>query len=248
MLRNPLATIYLKMTLVVIIPVAVEKLALHEFAEIASRQEALQTIFLNLLDIFYRPIFDFFQKNRLFQQPPLLSTVIPNCSKLLAFSRPFEVKYDTMERHFRVGHLSVERLLTEWRWLCPQAVTLIARNAFGDLFLRDDSGTILKLDVAVGVIEKVAESEVMFRALASTIENRKKWFAEDDEMAAVDRGLKANAHQSIAFKIPLQLAEGGGPSNAYVADLYEQVSFLGDLNRQTSHLRDGSKVRLQPKQ
>jgi hypothetical protein len=49
--------------------VAVEKLALHEIAEIASRQEALQTIFSSLLDIFYHPIFDYYQKNRLFQQP-----------------------------------------------------------------------------------------------------------------------------------------------------------------------------------
>jgi len=60
----------------VIIPVAVEKLAQREFAKIASRQEALQTIFPSLLDIFYHLIFDFFQKNRLFQQPPLLSTPI----------------------------------------------------------------------------------------------------------------------------------------------------------------------------
>jgi hypothetical protein len=60
----------------VIIPVAVEKLARHEFAEIASRQEALQTIIPSRRDIFYHPIFDFFQKNRLFQQPPLLPTSI----------------------------------------------------------------------------------------------------------------------------------------------------------------------------
>jgi hypothetical protein len=57
-------------------PVAVEKLAHQEFAEIASRQEALQTIFPSLLDIFYHPIFDFSQESRLFQQPPLFSTVI----------------------------------------------------------------------------------------------------------------------------------------------------------------------------
>jgi hypothetical protein len=35
----------------VIIPVAVEKLAQREFSEIASRQEALGTIFPSLLDI-----------------------------------------------------------------------------------------------------------------------------------------------------------------------------------------------------
>jgi hypothetical protein len=56
--------------------VAVEKLAYSEFAKIGSRQEALQTIFPSLLDIFYHPIFDFFQKNRLFQQPRDLSTPI----------------------------------------------------------------------------------------------------------------------------------------------------------------------------
>jgi hypothetical protein len=47
----------------------VEKLAHSEFAKIGSRQEALQTIFPSLLDIFYHSIFDFFQKNRLIQQP-----------------------------------------------------------------------------------------------------------------------------------------------------------------------------------
>jgi hypothetical protein len=63
---------------VVIIPVAVEKLAHQEFAEIASRQEALQTIFPSLLDIFYHPIFDFSQENRLFQHPQGLSPSISN--------------------------------------------------------------------------------------------------------------------------------------------------------------------------
>jgi hypothetical protein len=59
--------------------VAVEKLAYSEFAKIGSRQEALQTICPSLLDIFYHPIFDFFQKNRLFQQPQGLSLAISKC-------------------------------------------------------------------------------------------------------------------------------------------------------------------------
>jgi hypothetical protein len=46
--------------------VAVEKLARHEFAEIASRQEALQTIIPNFLDIFYHPISTFFGKTDFF--------------------------------------------------------------------------------------------------------------------------------------------------------------------------------------
>jgi len=55
---------------VLINPVAVEKLAHSEFAKIGSRQEALQTIFPSLLDIFYHPIFDFFQKTDFFNSHP----------------------------------------------------------------------------------------------------------------------------------------------------------------------------------
>jgi hypothetical protein len=54
-------------------PVVVEKLADSEFVKTGSRQEALQTIFPNLLDIFYHPIFDFCRGNRLFQQPLLFA-------------------------------------------------------------------------------------------------------------------------------------------------------------------------------
>jgi hypothetical protein len=58
--------------------VAVEKLSHSEFAKSGSRQEALQTIFPSLLDIFYRPIFGFFQKNRVFQQPrPVIDSCTP---------------------------------------------------------------------------------------------------------------------------------------------------------------------------
>jgi hypothetical protein len=56
--------------------VAVEKLASEKSAKIKMRQEALYAISPSLLDIFYRPIFDILKKNRVFQQPPLLPTVI----------------------------------------------------------------------------------------------------------------------------------------------------------------------------
>jgi hypothetical protein len=150
-----------------------------------------------------------------------------------------------MESYLAVGELSVERLLEQWRWLCPQDVTLVAKDAFGGLFLRDESGAILKLDVAVGQVKKVAESETQFRELASTKEKREEWFAETDELAAAQRGLKPAANQCIAFKIPLVFAESGTPNNAYLADLHEYVSFLGEVHRQISELPPGSKVRFE---
>jgi hypothetical protein len=56
--------------------VAVEKLATEKSAKIKTRQEALQTIFFDHLDIFYPRISTCFRKKGVFQQPPLFSTVI----------------------------------------------------------------------------------------------------------------------------------------------------------------------------
>jgi hypothetical protein len=57
-------------------PVAVEKLASEKSAKIKTRQEAPQTIFSSRLDIFYLPIFAYFEKKGLFQQPLLFAPAI----------------------------------------------------------------------------------------------------------------------------------------------------------------------------
>jgi hypothetical protein len=152
-----------------------------------------------------------------------------------------------MEQWFTIEHLDVERLLAEWRWLCPGRMTLIARNAFADLFLCNEAGHVLRLEVAVARLRRVADSEAQFRNVAQTAKNREEWFAESVEKVAADRGLTPNAEQCIGFSEPLVLAETATPNPPYIADLYEHVSLLGNLNRQIAHLPDGTKVRLQAK-
>jgi hypothetical protein len=56
--------------------VAVEKLASEKSAKIKMRQEALQTIFFDHLDIFYPRISARSRKKRVFQQPQALSPPI----------------------------------------------------------------------------------------------------------------------------------------------------------------------------
>ena len=62
--------------------------------------------------------------------------------------------------------------------------------------------------------------------------------------AAATRGLKPNETQCIGFSVPVVFREGGAPDTAYIADLYEHVSFLGDLHEQIANLPDGAQVRL----
>ena len=152
-----------------------------------------------------------------------------------------------MERWFQVDHLDVERLLKEWRWPCPKSMTLVAKSSFADLFLRDAAGRIFHLDVTIGRFTEIANSELDFRKLVETAEKRKEWFAETEEAATVAQGLRPDATQCIGFSVPLVFAESGSGNKPYIVDLYEHVSFLGDLNRQISTCPDGTKVRLHKK-
>jgi hypothetical protein len=146
---------------------------------------------------------------------------------------------------FDIEHLEVNRLLEQWRWLCNQPLTLIARSGFGDLFLRTIEGKVLCLNVGDGTLAEVAESESSFEESLKNSAKREDWFGEQQLEEFADRGLKPNDLQCIGFKVPVVFAESANfPNNAYVADLYEQVSFLGDLHRQIADAPDGEKVRL----
>lgn len=147
-----------------------------------------------------------------------------------------------MEHWFRVQHLDIDRLLANWRWLCLGPKSLVARSAFGDLFLRDETGEILHLDVAVGKLTKIAASEVEFRNLLGNPEKRDEWFGENDERGFAEKGLAPDRNQCIGFYPPLSVK--AGPGKSYLIDIYENVSFLGDFNQQIAEIPDGGKINL----
>jgi hypothetical protein len=150
-----------------------------------------------------------------------------------------------MGQVFAVDELDVSRLLEQWRWLCGQPVTLIARNGFGDMFLRTNDRKILWLNVGGGTLTEIAESELGFEHSLAESAKRELWFAEQRLAAFEVRGLEPNDLQCIAFKTPVVFAESRSvPDNAHLADLYEQVSFLGDLHRQIADVPNGAKIRL----
>jgi hypothetical protein len=59
----------------------------------------------------------------------------------------------------------------------------------------------------------------------------KEWFLEDLAAQARQKGLSPAKGQCVAYKIPIVFKESANmPDNIYVADLYEFVSFMGDLH------------------
>jgi hypothetical protein len=142
------------------------------------------------------------------------------------------------------AELDSDRLLQEWRWLCPHPLKVIARSAFGDLFLEDETGRVHMLDVGLGEFSLIAKSVSDFEEQAATLEMQEHWFAKKDEDSARARGLIPGPGQCIGFSTPLVFAEAGHPNPAYVIDLYENVGFLGNIHRQIADLPDGAKIRL----
>jgi hypothetical protein len=152
---------------------------------------------------------------------------------------------DLIDLSLCVSELEIGRLLLNWRWLCPEPVSLVARNAFGDLFLLDASGKMLWLQVDIGKLTEIASSQSQFLDSLQQKEKREEWLAETDSKAAAERGLQPRVTECVGFKIPVAFAESRDVAdNAYLADLYQQVSFLGDLHRQIANTPDGTKVKL----
>jgi hypothetical protein len=149
-----------------------------------------------------------------------------------------------VEQRFKVDNLDIDRLLEVWRWLCPEQMTLVARNAFGDLFLRDQLGKLFWLDVELGKLTKVADSEARFRELAETRDKREEWFAETDERFAATRGLKPNANECIGNTELLSLRGNRSSDTQFISNLYEHASFRGHIIHAFSRLPDEQKIRL----
>jgi hypothetical protein len=161
------------------------------------------------------------------------------------FGSKMAAKWDAaMQYWFDMDGLDVGRLLADWQWLCPLEFSPVARNVFGDLFLRDGAGCVFWLNATVGRIDRVTRFEAEFRELAETAEKRKEWFTEPEMLGYRKLGLSPDALQCIGFSVPAMFRGGGKPDTAYVADLYEYVAFLGDLHRQMADLPDGSTVQL----
>ena len=68
-----------------------------------------------------------------------------------------------MYPYYDIDGISAEMLLREWKWLTSGEFSLLAVNAFGDLFLRDINGSVHRLDVTSGTIFAVATSVAEFR-------------------------------------------------------------------------------------
>ncbi len=145
---------------------------------------------------------------------------------------------------FDTDGISSERLLSEWKWLAFGELSLLAVNAFGDLFLTNVQGAVHWLDITAGRISRVANSEKEFRDAATELPKKNEWSLIDDAEKAERKGYSPGKGQCVGSKIPWIFKESANMPDMYVADLYEYVSFMGDVHCQINDVPDCGKVRI----
>lgn len=150
-----------------------------------------------------------------------------------------------MYPYFDVADFSTDKLLANWRWLCPQDVGLVAVDAFGDLFLEDGQRMVWRLDTSGGQLERISQSVEEFKQSAESLEKRKEWFFEDVALSLSEQGFRPTKGQCLGYKTPIVFEESSGAgTNVYIANLDEYVPFLGDLHQQMKDVPDGRKIRI----
>ena len=116
--------------------------------------------------------------------------------------------------------------------------TLLEISPFGDLFLKDFTGSFCLLDINFGEL-KYADVEGSDPALLFP-------FAFDMVIATnyVQAGLLPVDGQCYAYKIPSVAGGSLEVSNVYVATAAEYISFMGDFHHQIMDVPDGGRIRL----
>ncbi len=135
-----------------------------------------------------------------------------------------------------------EALLADWRWLVGDDVQIILVSALGDLFLADQAGNILWLDVGVARLTQIAASREEFLQFMQQPANANEWFIPNLIGDLITAGQQLTAGQCYSYKVPPMLSGRIELINFEPADLLVHCSMFGQIGQKIQHLPEGTKI------
>jgi len=139
--------------------------------------------------------------------------------------------------------LSSDALLEDWAWRLEKPHTVIAMNNFGDMFLRDENGTILLLNISWGTVGHIATSDAEFQCLAADQECARQWLLTDFLTQIERAGMALSSGDCFAFKKPLKLGGTVKVSNFEIASITVHVSLQGQILQQLRDLPPRTRIK-----
>ncbi len=134
-------------------------------------------------------------------------------------------------------------LLSEWTWLIPRAFTVWFVNQFGDVFMVFEDGSVRKLDVGAGSVEKLADSRDDFAAVIDEEDNANDWLMIPLVDELVSAGVKLARGECYSY---VQLPVLGGDytvANTHVVPLERHYKAFGPIHARIKDLPDGTPVK-----
>ncbi|HKE95993.1 MAG TPA: T6SS immunity protein Tdi1 domain-containing protein [Povalibacter sp.] len=135
-------------------------------------------------------------------------------------------------------------LLRPWRWLLPASFTIWMVNRFGEVIMVVEDGSVHRLDIGAGTLERVAESREDFGARMDIDDNAGNWFM----ICLVDDCVAGNLHpgpgQCYAFRILPSLGGEYSLENVMVASIRDYYEFSAQVHEQLRGVPDGTSVEI----
>lgn len=141
-----------------------------------------------------------------------------------------------------VPDVDIIRALDGWKWLPLKGLTAIAVSAFGEVFFRDDTGSVHQIDTIEGKLSKVANSLPEFTAILQDEAGRDDLLFGGLVIGARNMGLVLDAGECYDFKLPPIL--GGQMDVAHMEKLsfVVKLDLAGQLHEQVKDLPPGTKI------
>jgi hypothetical protein len=136
----------------------------------------------------------------------------------------------------------LDGLLEDWRWLVEGKYSPVLMTAFGDLFLRGETGAVYFLDVVSGEFTCVAKSVEEFEAELAKPETADQWLMAELVLLLREKGVNLHAGQCYGYKIPPVLGGQLSIENIEPTDLVVHHSISGQIHRQTKDLPPGTPI------
>ncbi len=144
-----------------------------------------------------------------------------------------------------VRSISLNSLLKRWHWLCSDEYELLDMDEFGDLFLQSGDGPVLMLDIHRGELKELSNSVPHLEVDHQQEEGISNPFLPRIADQVGGAGQLSNPRKLYGYKVRPFTVEGvQHEAIVYVADLYEYLSYIAELECQLGNLPEGTKVKV----
>ena len=138
----------------------------------------------------------------------------------------------------------LDTIRTAWGFTGLVPRTILEVNAFGNILIEDERGSIWRISPELLSCEPIASSPEEVNSLLASPDFKHEWEMHHlVDMATAKLGTPTDG-RCFCLKIPAVLGGRYDSENIGTISISELVSFAGDLALQINDLPDGARVRL----